>query len=373
MARPLTPGAITLSFLDEPDEPARRPRRRPPSGPSVDRQTLLVRRSIAAGAALLILILLVVGFRGCLNARSERALKDYVQDADALGQESAQQGRALFQVLSARGGRDQAVDIENALNQLRTGSAALVDRARELDVPDDAAQTQRYLLESLEFRRDGLAAVADALPTALGDQERREGTDRVAAQMQAFLASDVVYSQRFVPGLQSTLRQKELQGEVRVPRSQFLPDIEWLDPGFVADRVSGIRTGRGGGDRKAEPGLHGNGIGSVTLGGQALSPGGSATVKLSDDLEFEVGVANQGESTETDVNVRVRVGEGDDAIEAEEPLDTIAAGETKTVTIPFSEQPPTGQNVPIEVEIEAVPGEDKTDNNKQTYSAIFTR
>ena len=300
-------------------------------------------------------------------------MKDYVQDVDALGQESSQQGKALFQVLSARGGRDRAVDIENALNQLRTGSAALLDRGRDLDVPDDAASAQRYLVESLEFRRDALASVADALPTALGDQERREGTDRVAAQMQAFLASDVIYSQRFVPSVSTSLRDKDLQGEVRVPRSQFLPDIEWLEPGFVADRVSSIRTGRGGGDERAKPGLHGNGIGSVTLGGQELGAGGSATVKLSDDLSFEVQVANQGENTETDVNVQVRVGKGDEAIELEEPLDSIGAGETKTVTIPFSEQPPTGRNVPIEVEVEPVPGEDKTDNNKQSYSAIFTR
>jgi hypothetical protein len=36
-------------------------------------------------------------------------------------------------------------------------------------------------------------------------------------------------------------------------------------------------------------------------------------------------------------------------------------------------QPPTGQNVPITVEVAAVPGEEKTDNNKQTFSAVFTR
>ena len=69
-------------------------------------------------------------------------------------------------------------------------------------------------------------------------------------------------------------------------------------------------------------------------------------------------MTNQGDNTETDVPVLVTVGEGDDAIELEEPLDSIAPGETKTVSLALEEQPPTGQNVPIEVEVEPVPGEE---------------
>jgi hypothetical protein len=332
----------------------------------------MVRRTIAAGAGVLVLILLVLGVRGCLDARKERAIKDYVRDVGALVQESDQQSKSLFDLLSSSGGREQAVDVENALNQLRIGGAQLVDRARDTDHPGEVDEAQRYLLETLEFRRDGMAEIADSLPQALGDQERREGTDKVTAQMQSFLTSDVVYSQRVIPNLQTALEDEDLTGDVRIPRSQFLPDIEWLQPSFVSDRVGRIRTGQGG-DERASPGLHGNGLAGVTLGGQALSPGGSATVKLSGDLSFDVQVANQGENTETDVVVRISVGRGDDAVELEETLDTIAAGETKTVKVPLAEQPPTGQNVPIEVEVEPVPGEDKTDNNKQSYSAIFTR
>jgi hypothetical protein len=212
--------------------------------------------------------------------------------------------------------------------------------------------------------------VADAIPSALGDQERRQGTDRVAEMMQVFLASDVVYAARFRPSLADTLEGEDIS--MQPARSEFVPDIEWLDPSFVADQVSGIRTGEGG-DQAAAPGLDGNGLGTVTLGGVALTPGASATVQLSSDLGFEVQVVNQGENTENDVNVRVRVGQGDDATDLEEPIDTIAAGEAQTVTIPLDRQPPTGQNVPIEVEIEPVPGEEKTDNNSATYSVIFTR
>ena len=43
----------------------------------------MVRRTLAIGAALLVLILLVLAFRGCLNARGEQALKDYVGESSS--------------------------------------------------------------------------------------------------------------------------------------------------------------------------------------------------------------------------------------------------------------------------------------------------
>jgi hypothetical protein len=337
----------------------------------VDRQTLMARRTMAAGLGLLVLILLVFAVRGCLGQREERAMKDYVRDATALVQESDQQGDALFELLGGSGGRDQAVDYENTLNGYRVQSAQLVDRARELDHPGDVNIAHDYLIEVLEFRRDGLRGIADSLPTALGDQDRREGTEDVTAQMQGLLASDVIFTQRFDPALQRALQQKDLAGSVRRPSSSFVPEIQWLQPNYVSERVTALRTGRPGED--AAPGLHGNGIGTVSLGGQALAEGGSATITLSDDLTAEVQVVNQGDNTETDVNVKVTIGRGDDAIEAEEPLDSIAPGETKTVTVAIGEQPPTGQSVPVGVEVEPVPGEEKTDNNELTASAIFTR
>jgi hypothetical protein len=330
------------------------------------------RRLAAAGVGVLVLILLVFGLKSCLGSRQERAMKDYVREATDIVQVSNQQGDALFRVLKGSGGSDQAVDLENSLNGYALQSAQLVDRARELDHPGDMNAAHDYLIETLEFRRDGLRGIADNLPKALSDQERREGTDAVTAQMQQLLASDVVFQQRFDPALVRALKKKDLQDDVRRPTSSFVPDVQWLDPTYVADRVSALRTG-GGGDSSAAPGLHGNGIGTVSLGGQALSDGGSATVTISDDLGFEVQVVNQGDNTETDVTVKATIGEGDDAISVDSQLDSIASGETKSVTIPVDEQPPTGQSVPVTVEVAKVPGEKKVDNNKISASVIFTR
>jgi Domain of unknown function DUF11 len=334
---------------------------------------MMMRRTIALVGGLIVLILLVLGVRGCLNARQEQAIEDYSNDSAELLRESKEEGDQLFALLQGEGGADQATSIINTLNGFRATSATRVDRAGDLDVPGDLSGAQDDLLEVLELRADGLADLSDALRVALGDQDRREGTDDVAVQMQVFLASDVVDFKRFRPELFDVLRDEGLAEPANLPRNGFVPDVEWLQPDFVADQVNALRTGAGGSDGEAAPGLHGNGLAAVSLGGTALAPGATATVQLADDLSFEIQVQNQGENTENDVQVRVTVGDGGDAIELDDTIDTIAVGEIQTVTIPLTRPPPTGQSVPVTVEVEPVPGEEKTDNNSQESSVIFTR
>jgi hypothetical protein len=212
--------------------------------------------------------------------------------------------------------------------------------------------------------------VAAELPGALAQEERRSSTGRIAQMMQVFVASDVLLKSRYGPVLTDALEEEEVDATPAGPEAlTFVTNLDWLQPDFVADQIAGIR-GSGG---TATPGLHGNGLGTVSLGGVALTPGGSATVQLTRDTAFDVQVVNQGDSTETDVTVSVTVGSGGDAIDAEETIDEIAAGEAKNVTIPLSEQPPTGQEVPITVRVEPVPGEEVTDNNEAEFTIIFTR
>jgi hypothetical protein len=332
----------------------------------------MVRRSLAAGAGLLALLLLFLAFKGCLNSRKERAFKDYAGEVTALVGESRQQSDNLFQLLSDPGNATD-VDIANQLNAFRVQAQQLVVRARETDHPDELNTAQGSLVETLELRRDGVNAIADRLPTAIANrQDRRNGTETIARSMQSFLASDVIYQTRVVPRLRAELKSEGLEEE-RVPPSQFLPVIDWLRPDFVASNVRKLGGKGGGAAGDAAPGLHGTGVAGATLGGQALTPGGAASIAATGDLKLVVQVANQGENTETDVKVNVKIGRGGDAIELDKVLDTIAAGETKSVEIPVTERPPTGQNVPISVDVEPVPGEKKTDNNKGSFSAIFTR
>jgi hypothetical protein len=363
-------GAIRLSFLDEPDEPVRRPPRRPPRGPSTDRQTLLVRRTIAIGGAVVLFILVVLLFRGCLDARKERAMEDYVRNSNELVTLSKAESRQLFEILQAPTGEDQTVDRLNQANALKADSATLVDRAHDFDVPDELSSAQDYFLESLELRRDGLAEVASQLPGALAQEERRSSTGRIAQMMLVFEASDVLLKSRFRVRLKDALEQENISADLpSLGALTFVTDLNWLQPSFVSDQLAGIR-GTGG---SAAPGLHGNGLGTVSLGGVALTPGGNATVQLTRDTAFDIQVVNQGDSTETDVAVTVKVGQGADALDLEETIPEIAAGEAKSVTIPLSGSPPTGQNVPITARVKPVPGEEVTDNNEADFTVIFTR
>src|SRR6476661_1933394 len=98
----LLPG---LAFLDEEqddlvieDEPER-PRRRA-GGAQRRRQQFLVRRLIGVGVGLAFLILIVIAFRGCLEARSDRGLRNYATDTGTIMQESEQRGKDFFDQLN---------------------------------------------------------------------------------------------------------------------------------------------------------------------------------------------------------------------------------------------------------------------------------
>ena len=330
----------------------------------------MVRRLVAVGAGIVLFLLLVFGFRACLNSRKDTAYRDYTRELSALVQESNSEGQALFKLLAVPD-RTSDVAVENQLNTFSGQAGQLVERVSDIDHPGELNGAQRAAVDTFRFRRDGVAAIARQLPKAIADRgDRKQGTEQIAASMQNFLTSDVIFQTRVVPALRSKLEGQDLGAE-QLPRSRFLPDVEWLQPSVVGDRV-GKLGGSGTDDKDAAPGLHGTGVAAATIGGQALSPGASANVSATGDLSLSVQVANQGDNEESDVKVSVTIGRGTDAIKAEKVLDTIAAGETKTVEVPITSRPPTGQNVPIQVEVSKVPGEQKLDNNKQSYSAIFT-
>ena len=366
-----------MSFLDESDDPPRRsstrraPRR---GGPPPDRQQLMVRRAIAVGGGLLLLFVFAWGVKSCREAQNEQAHKDYVRDVGAFVGESEDQSKALFGLLEEGG--QSPVELQNTVNGYASEAAQLVDRAKDADRPGELDGAHRYLVEALEFRRDGLRGIASDLPRALGDRGE-QATENIAAQMQNFLASDVIYSQRFFPRLEERLREENLLDSEKPPQSAFLEDVEWLVPATVTDRIGRIGSGEGGGGGggAVEPGLHGTGLGTVTVqpGGQELSEGGATQIKAAPNLSLGVQVANQGENDEQNVTVRVAIRGAGEPIELEERIPEIAAGQTRTVNVPLSRTPPAGQPVTIRIDIARVPGEETSDNNRGSFPAVFSR
>ena len=243
-----------MSFFDEADEPAPPPRRsrRTPTGGGgpTDQQTLLVRRALALGAGLLFFILLVVVVNGCLDSRKERSLKDYNRNVGALMQQDDEQvGKALFQQLSNP--PTSALDLQTGLNQLRVASNDILSRAKKLDVPGDMEHAQFYLLTTLELRRDAIGAIAGKITAALGSRNSDEAIKQIAGQMQAFLASDVIYSQRVIPNINKALDDNGIGGQ-HIQTSTFFDDFSWLAPQTVATKLGqSLSESAGGSPRPA--------------------------------------------------------------------------------------------------------------------------
>ena len=84
---------------------------------------------------------------------------------------------------------------------------------------------QQSLLIALELRRDGLERIAEQIRTALGDEGEAadEAITRSRAQMQVFLASDVVYAGACARSSQSALEDDEIGGQDDRGARAFLP------------------------------------------------------------------------------------------------------------------------------------------------------
>jgi hypothetical protein len=367
-----------LSFFDEDDdEPRRTPRgrRRASPGPAVaDQQTVLVRRAVAIGGAILILILLVVAVNGCLDSRKKNALKDYNREVSSIVRESDRQVGAEFFNLLRQRGSESPQDLQTAISGYRAQAETQLRQAEDLDVPGEMEAAQRSVLITLQFRRDALGFIAERIRTALGDDAEAadEAINQIAGQMQAFLASDVVYNGRVVPLVKSELDDAEVGGQ-QIARSKFLPGIEWLEPQFVGDALGQqVSGGNGGRDREPQPGLHGTSLESVSVGDTRLQPSPAPNrIPATDDVSFVVSFNNGGEFDEFDVKVTVTVEpESGRPIRKSRTIDTVKQGATAEAEIPLGQKPPMGAAT-VTVRVEPVPGEEKTDNNESEYDVGF--
>ena len=334
----------------------------------MDSQTLMVRRTIAVGGAILLIGLLVFGVNGCLDSRKNRAFRDYASDVRAVVRGSNDISESFFDLLSSPSNAD-ALDVQTQVNAQRADAEQLVQRARDTDHPDELDGAQGWLVESLQFRADAIERIASALPEALGDERgSSDAINAIAGQMQALLASDVIYLQRGVPALVAAYDDRGI--DEKFPTDRFLPDLGWLDPDTVQTRLSRIG---GSGNRTTAPGLHGTGIQTVAVqpAGVELSESGVNRVPVSDRLTFDVAVQNQGESEETDLGVSVAITNGE-RITVDQTIPRIAAGESETVSIPIPDAPSTEAVSTVTVAVDPVPGEGTRENNRIQYQVAFT-
>jgi hypothetical protein len=384
-----------VSFFDDDEPPTRSARTARPSrgssragsppparrgsggrggGGAGDNQQLLVRRAVALGAVAIVLVIIVLGFKSCRDSAHKNALRDYNTSVATIVRDSDEQvGKPLFDLLQSKT-QQSPVAQETQINQYRVVAEDQADRARQLDVPGDMAAAQRDLLMTLDFRAEAVGAIADQIRTALGSENAasKQATSEIAGQMQKLLASDVIYSQRTAPLIKERLDADGITGQT-IAASKFLPNLGWLDPDTVAARIGG--TPSSGTKAPTTPGPHGHGLTSVAIGGTTLQPSPAVNrVASTADIAFAVTFQNQGASDETNVKVTVRItAEGEKAIVVTKTVPQTKAGATSEVDIPLGQSPTIGAPVTVKVTVGKVPGEQKTDNNTQSYTVLFTR
>lgn len=332
----------------------------------------MVRRGVAVVAGVILLILIVVGINGCLKSAKTSSLKSYNRNVGELVQQAdSQVARPFFAELAGAKSKNP-LDVEVQINQYRIVAENEAKQAKGFSVPGDMAGAQRALLMMLDLRSQALGKVADLVRTALGTSTTSDATNQIAGEMEVFLASDVLYSQRVAPLIQQALTSNGIQGETTAP-SRFVPDLGWLDPNTLSGRLGGTGVGATANRGPAAPGVHGHAQGTVTVGATTLTAGSLTRVPGAANADFKVAVMNVGVNDETNVKVDVTVKAATgNPIAATKTIDRTKAGSTTTVDIPLTTAPPVGVPVTATVNIEPVPGEKTFVHNKKTYTIIFT-
>jgi hypothetical protein len=321
----------------------------------------MLRRGLALGAALIVLILIVLGVKGCLDARANRALRDYARNVAQIVEETEQTSKTFFGKLEDPGGLSVS-EFTNEVNADRSAMDNYASRVDGLSAPGDMGQPQKALELAYELRSSAMSVIAEKMSTALADSGAPKATAAIERQMQTLLASDVLYEQVARPEIDGVLAANGID-DADVPKSTFLPDgTKWLEANAVAEALGAISGATG----TTTAGIHGLGLMGVSVNGTELVEGGETIVAAEETLEVEVQVQNQGESTENGVQVSVSV-DGGNTLQG--PIEEIAVGEIGTASIALTPVP-TG-TVTLEVEVEPVAAEEVTTNNEASYTVTI--
>jgi hypothetical protein len=343
------------------DSPATRPGRRARPRRRPERQQILLRRGLALGGGLLVLILLVLGVKGCLDAKARRALSDYARNVSQIVEETQTTSKTFFDKLSDPSG----LSVTEFVNQVSADRSAMDNYASRIDAlsaPGDMSHAQSSLELVYELRSTAMNEIADKMSTALGDVGSEQARASITRQMRKLLASDELYAAVSRPEIDGVLAANGIDGS-DVPKSVFLPDeTRWLDEGEISaalDSVTGAST-------SGTSGVHGLGLIGTSVNGTELSPEATTGVVSEGTPEVEVTVQNQGASTENGISVSVTVSGGSTL---QGTIDSIGVGEEETVSIPLTGAP-SGEAT-LEVKVDTVPGEQISENNEASYSVAF--
>jgi hypothetical protein len=356
-----------LAFLDDEELGASPGGTGPPSRRGPDRQRqILVRRAVGIGVLVVVLILIILGIKGCLDARKTRSFENYVSDLRAVTAQTNQLSGDFFGKLSDPGNASP-LEFEAEIATDRGTAENLSSRVDALSTPGELSDAQSELKLAYSLRAQALSGISSAISTALGNPgpDRTKAVTSITDYMQYFLASDVLYKQA-QDQIDSVLSDQGI--DEKAPASVFMTDPgRWLDPLQVATAISAIST------KNVTAGAHGVAIVQTVVkpGNVQLSPDTPTTISGSGAPEIDVEVSNQGSANEKGVGVSYSLTGGPQTIDGTTTIGTIAPGGIQTATLPIHPQPEKNVELTLEVTVLPVPGETITTNNRSTYQVTF--
>ena len=264
----------------------------------------MLRRALALGGGLMVLILIVLGVKGCLDARAHRALSDYARNVTQIVEET----EADQQGASSASSKNPAASRSPSSSPRSTPTAArwtaTPPRIDGLERPRRHGPRAERLELVYELRGSAMDEIADKMSTALGDVGAEKATAAIAKQMQKLLATDVVYAQVVAAGNRRRPRRqrdrRRRRAEERLPPRRD----QWLEESTVSSAlgaVSGVERRSDAGRARPRPDS------APASTAPNWSPKRPASVAGEETPEVEVEVQNQGESTENGVTVSVTV------------------------------------------------------------------
>lgn len=354
--------------LEAPQPPERRRRGRGSGFRPPHNLTPLLRLIGLIALAILVIVLLVVWVEGCTEEAKLDRNRTYLADIGAIGNASARLGQQVSTTLTTPGLNEEDLDaklggyVQTAENQMQ--------QAEGLNAPGPMVIPNMGAVEALRYRANGLRGLQAAFKEAANETDASVAGQTLLDQTRRLLASDIIWMDSFQEPAKVVLDDEGIEG-LTVPSSEFVTTDDLVRQSSLAaiwQRIQGAATGG------TTTGLHGSGISYVKAlpSGQLLSTTTETTIKVTDELKFEVGVEDTGESQEVRIKVTLTIPKQPDSIVKTATIPIIDQGETKAVTFTVGALVPFGEQTTVKVDVDPVPGETNTTNNTAEYPVIFT-
>ena len=373
---------LDFDFFDEEDAPSweepaesgpgpprdRSRRRRGPRFRGPGNLTPLLRLIALIALAILIVVLLAVWVEGCAADNKRDRYANYLTEIGAIGNASARLGQELNTLLTTPGLNEE--DLDAKLGGYVQTAANQVQKAEDLDPPGPMVGPNEGAVEALQYRVNGLKGLQTTFKQATDETDASVAGESLVAQTRRLLASDIIWADSFQTPAVVVLDEEGIEG-LDVPSSEFVTADDLINSSSLAaiwQRIQGASTGG------TPTGLHGNQIAYVKAlpSGQLLSTTTETTIKVTDQLAFEVGVEDSGESQEVRIKVTLTIPKQPDPIVKTAIIAIIDPGETKSVVLVVGALVPFGEQISVKVDVDPVAGETNTSNNTYEYPVIFT-